>query len=248
MSVGFYAFMGKSRYLSYANYLVFIAILSNGLFIIDRWRSLQNFPLRGLADIFAILIFVIGFSSFLLSIKNKKPGIYIFTMPIIIILGIASFAHSSIIIHRAYVQGLWLFIHLPFTIAGTALFALSALFGILYFIQEIQLKRKRFGLLYNFLPSIDMLNKINKNTMLIGFLFFTVGLLSGFIWGLYEWEGRVVLTPKLLFSIITWFIFGSIILIKKTKGMAPKVTAFSSILGIISVIITYVGVALFLKG
>lgn len=247
MYVGFNIFLQGERYLRLANSVALFAVLANLSFIIMRWWQFAIFPVKDLKDIFALIILFLGISAMYLSFKTKRASIYLFIMPIIVILGVAGFAHSSVIIKKEF-SSFWLMVHLPFTIAGTSLFVVSALFGILYFVQEIQLKNKNFGYLYNILPSIDLLNKITRNTMIIGFLLFTIGLLSGFIWGLYEWQGKIIITPKLLFSIITWIIFGIIIMVKMVKGMTPRNTALASILGIISVIITYIGVALFIKG
>jgi len=247
LCVGFNIFLHGEKYLKLANIFAVIAVLVNLSHILLRWWQLSAFPANDMKDIFAMIIFFIGLIAIYLSFKMKKANIYIFIMPIIVILGFVAFAHSAIIIRKT-LSSFWLMVHLPFTIFGTALFFVSALFGILYFLQEIQIKKKHFGFLYNILPSIDLLNRINQDTMLSGFMLFTMGLLSGFIWGIYEWKGIIIMTPKLIFSIITFVIFGIIILIKKIKGMTPRNTALASILGIISVIITYVGVALFIKG
>ncbi|PMP72893.1 MAG: hypothetical protein C0187_00735 [Calditerrivibrio nitroreducens] len=247
LSAGFNAFLGGERYTKIATAFVSLAAVVNLSYLIARWYQFGVFSIKDLKDIFNLIILFLGVSAVYINYKVKKDGVYLFVIPVIIILGIAGFAHSSILIRRQF-SSFWLAIHLPFTISGTVLFVVSALFGILYFIQEKQLKKKNFGYLYNLLPSIDMLNKINKTAMLVGFLLFTIGLLSGYIWGIYEWNGRIILTSKLLFSMITWFIFGIIIVIKKTKGMSPRDTAFSSILGIVSVVVTYIGVALFIKG
>ncbi len=247
LNVGFNIFLQGERYLRFANGIAFLAVLINLSYIVLRWWQFATFPMKDLKDIFALIILFLGISAIYLSFKTKRASIYLFIMPIIIILGVAGFAHSSVLIKKEF-SSFWLMVHLPFTIAGTSLFVVSALFGILYFTQEIQLKKKNFGYLYNLLPSIDLLNRITSNTMLVGFLLFTIGLLSGFIWGIYEWQGKIIITPKLLFSIITWIIFGIIIIIKKTKGMTPRNTALASILGIVSVVVTYIGVALFIKG
>jgi len=142
----------------------------------------------------------------------------------------------------------WLYIHLPFTIIGTAFFMLSTFTGIMYFIQERQLKTKNFGIIFRRFPPLDTINKLNSTTLYIGFYAFTIGLLAGIVWMFYS-NGRInVFSPKLVFAIITWIIYSSITFYKQFRGMSPKHMALSTIIGFISVLITYVGVAFFIMG
>ncbi|MCA1927026.1 MAG: cytochrome c biogenesis protein [Calditerrivibrio sp.] len=248
VSVGLYSFFEDERLAYLSKFFAISGILVNGFYFVSIWFFYSKTIHLTLSQIFALIIFFLALTAVYLNLKHKKVTIYFFIMPIIILLGIASLYHQDIMTTREYRTGFWLFVHLPFTIAGSSLFMVSAIFGILYFIQEKQIKRKRFGFTYKLLPSIDLLNKINRTTMLVGFTIFTAGILSGFIWGIYEWGGRIILTPKLIFAIISWLIFGVIIIIKKIKGITPRGTAFASILGIISIIVTYIGLAMFIKG
>lgn len=248
ITVGLYAFLSHKRLIIFSHFFAIVGIMLNLAFIVQKWLTLPNNLAGDLSHVFALIIFFLSAASVLMSIKYKKITLYFFIMPIVIIIGLVALYHHSIGVMKEYHAGFWLFVHLPFTIAGTTLFIISAVFGILYFIQEKQLKKKNFGFLYNLLPSIDLLNKLNMNTMLIGFALFTAGLISGFIWGIYEWGGRIMLTPKLIFAVISWVVFGIIILIRNLRGMPPRNTALASIVGIICVVITYIGVAIFIKG
>lgn len=248
VTVGIYSFFEDERLAYISKFFAISGTLINGIHFFLIWFLYTKTLYLNLSHIFTLIIFSLALTSVYLNLKHKKVTIYFFIMPIVILLGIASLYHQGISTTREYRAGFWLFVHLPFTIAGSSLFIVSAIFGILYFIQEKQIKRKKFGFTYNLLPSIDLLNKINRTTMLVGFTIFTAGILSGFIWGIYEWGGRIILTPKLIFSIISWLIFGIIIIIKKVKGITPRGTALASIVGIISIIVTYIGVAMFIKG
>lgn len=61
-----------------------------------------------------------------------------------------------------------------------------------------------------------------------------------------EWQNNPDLQTAFLHDNLVYFWHNNCN--KKTKGMTPRDTAFSSILGIVSVVVTYIGVALFIKG
>jgi ABC-type uncharacterized transport system permease subunit len=144
---------------------------------------------------------------------------------------------------------LLLYIHLPFSITGTALFFLSAFTGIIYFYLEKQLKNKNISFINKQNLSLESINNIINNLLIYGFIIFTIGLITGFIWRFYaENIEEYSYTTKLIFSVITWLIFGFLILIKKIKGLPPKKLAMGSIIGFVCLIITYIGLALFLAG
>ncbi|MEF3255232.1 MAG: cytochrome c biogenesis protein [Deferribacterales bacterium] len=246
--IGFYLFFNNERFSFFAKLFAILGTLLNGIYLVMKWILLPSSLSGNISYILSLITFILSLSAVIVVLRYKKISVLLFILPISIIFAIAAFFHQPLLLMRAYHLGFWLFVHLPLTIAGSSLFIVSAIFGIFYFIQEKQLKNKKFGFLYNVLPSLDISNRINTSTMITGFILFTGGLLSGFIWGIYEWEGKITFSPKLVFALITWFIFAMVIFIKKWKGLAPKGTALASIIGIISVIITYVALAFFIKG
>ena len=57
--------------------------------------------------------------------------------------------------------------------------AIACIGGIMYLLQEREIKKKRFGLFYSRLPSLEALDKLNHHCLSIGFPLFTLGLITG---------------------------------------------------------------------
>lgn len=214
----------------------------------QKWISTGMFPSKTLNGLFVLMTAALVAVYIFLYIKHKRPSLLLFIMPIVIILGLFTFGLKDTTPARDFAISFWLYIHLPFTIVGSAFFLFAAISGIMYFVQENQLKNKNFGFIYSKFPPLNVINNLNKNSLNIGFAVFTIGLISGIIWGLYEWNGKLLLSAKLIFAIITWAVFGIIILIRQTKGLAPRGSALWSVVGFVCIVIMYFGVALFLRG
>src|ERR1044071_5304504 len=71
--------------------------------------------------------------------------------------------------------------------AGLILLAYAAFFtafgaGLMYIIQERELKHKRFGMIFYKLPSLDTCDAISFKALAIGFVLLTLGIAAGFYW------------------------------------------------------------------
>jgi ABC-type transport system involved in cytochrome c biogenesis permease subunit len=101
-------------------------------------------------------------------------------------------------------QGPLVTAHIILSVAGEALFALVALAGILYLLQDHFIKKRRFHAMSRLLPPLEDLDRINRVGLLIGFPLLTCGLLAGSIWAQsvsgYFW----LWDPKLIWAFAFW--------------------------------------------
>ena len=231
-----------------ANTSFALGVLCQAIFVSVNWSNGDTIYTSSLFGVLSLLMFFIILSYLIIYVFYKRPFLSLLVAPLGIASGVFGMLGTSIVHQKEYLSKFWIYIHLPLTIGGSAFFLLSAIVGVLYFIQEKQIKNKNFGLIFKNFPSLDTINKLNSSTIIIGFVLFSGGVISGIIWGVIEWGGRLILTPKLTFAFTTWVIFGIILLTKETMGMTPKKLAVWSIAGILLILLTYHGVARFLMG
>jgi len=247
LHVTLYFFLGYARLELITN---IFALLSLG-FTTAQYSALYGGgapPYATFTGVLLLLVMALLIAYIAVYLRYRRPSIGLFVFPLAVVGVLVSKISSGFAVKSDVVVSMWLYIHLPFTIIGTAFFMLSTFTGIMYFIQEKQLKNKNFGIVFRRFPPLDTINKLNNTSLYIGFYTFTIGLLAGIVWMFYS-SGRInVFSPKLVFAIITWLIFSSITFYKQIRGMSPKATALSTIVGFISVLITYVGVAFFVMG
>ncbi|PLX70768.1 MAG: hypothetical protein C0602_04495 [Denitrovibrio sp.] len=248
LHVTLFFFMGHKKLELTANLFALLGLVLTTIQYVMLYKTPIP-PFESLTGVLLLLSMALFIGYFAMYIKYKRPSIGLFVFPLAIIFVMLSRFSSGVeMAGDSVVVTFWLYIHLPFTILGTAFFMLSTLTGVMYFIQERQLKNKNFGIIFRRFPPLDTINNLNNTTLYIGFYTFTIGLLAGVVWMFYS-SGRVnFYSTKLVFALITWIIYSSITFYKQFRGMSPKYTALSTIVGFISVLVTYVGVAFFVMG
>ncbi|UCG37778.1 MAG: c-type cytochrome biogenesis protein CcsB [bacterium] len=186
----------------------------------------------------------------LITIKYKVPVVGAFVMPITLILTVAAalMPNKGIEEIPPALKSYWLFVHVPLSFMGDALFALAFGSGVMYLIQERQLKRKRPGAFYYRLPSLEVLDSLNYRALTVGFPLLTLGIITGSIWAQYAWGAYWQWDPKETWSLITWLIYAAVLHARLTAGWRGRKAAWFSIVGFLAVLFTFLGVNLLLSG
>jgi len=129
-------------------------------------------------------------------------------------------------------QSHWLEFHVATCFLGYAAFALA--FGI--------------SVVYLFLKKdTAILEEITYKSITIGFIFLTIGIISGAVWAKYAWGRCWSWDPKETWAFITWLIY-ALYFHLRTIGWRKKKSAWIAIIGFLAVIFTYLGVTFLLPG
>jgi len=142
----------------------------------------------------------------------------------------------------------WLPIHVILLFIGDAVFAVAFAAGIMYLLQEKEVKRKRLGALFKRLPSLDVLDDINYKCLTVGFPLLTLGIITGSIWAEYAWGSYWSWDPKETWSLITWLFYAALLHGRLTVGWRGRKAAILAIVGFCAVLFTFLGVNLLLPG
>lgn len=220
-----------------------LAVNVSELFL--SWSKTGNFPSSSLYDFMNIMSAAFVLTYFIIYAKYKRPLIGLFISPFNIIFSAAAIVAPSSVSYT-FVDSVWRYGHLPFVILGSTFFIASFLAAVMYFIQERQLKGKKFGVVFQRFPPLDAINKINSATLKLGFYFFTIGAGLGFAWMADGGFESLLSSSKIIFSLATWVIFATIMGLQRSRGLPPRRVAFLTIAGFLCVLVTYIGVAAFL--
>ena len=120
----------------------------------------------------------------------------------------------------------WLTVHVITCFFGYAGFTLSFVISILYL----------FSLQKN------SLDEINYQMVVFGFLFLTIGIITGSVWANSAWGTYWSWDPKETWSLITWLVYAVLIHARLMRNWQGKRIAYISIIGFIAILITYFGV------
>jgi cytochrome c-type biogenesis protein CcsB len=162
-----------------------------------------------------------------------------FVSILILILAVtSSLVSQDIIPLRPALQSYWLPVHAGVSLIAYGFLGLSFCGGLMYLLQEWELKSKRFGYFFTRLPSLDALDQLNSHCLTTGFAFLTLGIVTGTVWARQAWGTNWQWDPKEVWSVITWFIYLIQFHHRITVGWRGRRAAVMSIVGFCAVIIT----------
>lgn len=139
-------------------------------------------------------------------------------------------------------QSDWLFYHVVTSFLGYGAFVVSFGVSIAYIMKKKHQEKK------SLLPDRKMLEDINYKAIIVGFLFFTVGIITGSIWANYAWGSYWSWDLKETWSLITWIVYAILLHSSYTGRLAGRKMAYVSVVGFAAVIFTYWGVNYLLSG
>jgi cytochrome c-type biogenesis protein CcsB len=139
-------------------------------------------------------------------------------------------------------QSNWLIAHVMTCFIGYAAFAVAFGVSILFIIKSSG-KEKSSGVA-GMIPDLDTLDELTHQMVMFGFLFLSIGIITGSVWASQAWGRYWGWDPKETWSLITWLIYATLLHARMVRGWMGKKIAVLSIIGFLAVIFTYFGVNL----
>jgi cytochrome c-type biogenesis protein CcsB len=136
-------------------------------------------------------------------------------------------------------QHFWLIVHVFLAILGYAALTLAFCTGLMYLIQEKQLKSKHAGTLYNRLPSLNLLDELNARALFLGFPLLTQGIITGSVWAKYVSGSYLHWSPRSLPLLLAWMIYALLLGGRYALGWQGKKAACAAIAGFLVVLASY---------
>ncbi|MGA3208788.1 MAG: c-type cytochrome biogenesis protein CcsB [Syntrophales bacterium] len=140
----------------------------------------------------------------------------------------------------------WLIAHVVTCFLGYAAFAVSCGISILYIARNS--KQETTGGASSLLPDLRQLDELNYQMVLFGFLWLSLGIITGSVWADLAWGTYWSWDPKETWSLITWLIYAALLHARNMKGWRGSRVAWLSIIGFVCVLFTYFGVNFLLGG
>lgn len=145
-------------------------------------------------------------------------------------------------------QSNWLIAHVVTCFIGYAAFAIAATLGMMYLVKGQRAEGSATAKGNELLPSLPLLDDLTHKTMIFGFIWLSVGIITGAIWANSAWGTYWSWDPKETWSLITWFFYAITLHARYTRGWSGKRLAILALCGFASVMFTYFGVNFLLSG
>lgn len=213
--------------------------------IVARYAAARFTPVTNLYESLSFFAWAIVGALLLYQLRFRMRVLGAFVTPLAsVLLLVASSAPRAIAPPDPTLRSLWLPVHVTFVFLGDALLALAACAGLMYLLQERTVKAKRINWATRRLPSLEILDEVNARSLTIGFPLLTLGLLSGTIWARFAWGSFWSWEPKVVFSVLTWFLYAILLHGRLSVGWRGRRAAVGSIVGFVAVLVTFVGATL----
>ena len=137
-------------------------------------------------------------------------------------------------------QAVW--VHVTLSMLGPVGFAVAFVAGLMYLMQERLLKSKQFNVLSFKLPPLDFLDMLNQRSILLGFPFLTLGILTGAISAQITLGAYLSWNSEQVWALITWVFYLIVLMGRVTVGWRAKKAAYLTIVGFAGVLLTFLGV------
>jgi cytochrome c-type biogenesis protein CcsB len=142
----------------------------------------------------------------------------------------------------------WLIAHVITCFLGYAAFAISCGISMLYLLQKAQTANPHPKGIFALLPGSRQLDQFNYQMIVFGFLWLSLGIITGSIWANSAWGTYWSWDPKETWSLITWLVYAALLHSRAMQGWRGRRVAWLSIIGFGCVLFTYFGVNFLLSG
>lgn len=197
----------------------------------------------------------------LLQHKYRLRSVGAFVMPLaFLMMGYASMLSKEIRPLMPALQSGWLTLHVGMAIVSYGAFALAAALGVKYVART-----RKVGDLAALTPSagmaktesdhpdesrerLELFDFLAYRVTAFGLLMLTLVILTGMVWAKSAWGRYWSWDPKETWSLVTWIIYAVYLHLRLNRGWRGRRSAWFSVIGLVCVLFTFLGVNVILPG
>jgi HemX protein len=208
-------------------------------------REFRELPLIGLGPVLSSLALLLGIGLVTTITVREATRVGIVLAPLILLLlGIGLAAGIRPSPEPLDFQGAWFALHVTFAIVGYQGMALAFAAGLLYLIQFHELKTKRLGRVFHFIPPLATLDTLVRAALWIGFVALTVALALGWAWTVRYRGSFQVSDPKVVWAVLSWAVFVAALLARRGGERPERRGAMAAVVGFGVVVVFFLVIRL----
>ena len=238
-----------------ATTLLILAALAHTFVIGMQTMEVGHVPFANPSRAVSTFVWLLALSYLYLEITTDERAMGVFIMPVLIGLQTIPALSPGAEARDPILDSPWFWVHVLSLLFAYASLALASVLGLTYIVQFKEIKKKHLGFFYTRLPSLQTLDVMNARAIAVGWLFLTIGLVSGAVWAA---QARAVapddpnlqamsslVDPKVLFAIFAWGVYSFAVLARRTLGWSGRRTARLSVFGFAIVLLNFVPISYF---
>jgi HemX protein len=186
-------------------------------FLYVRGHALGRCPITNLFEVFVFLAWSLALIYLVIGPAYRLSLMGAFTAPLVLLIqGFALLAPIDIQHPVRVAVNPWLEFHASMSMIAYGAFALACVAGVMYLVQERQLKTHQLHSIFYHLPPLTNLFSAMTRLLWVGFALYTAGLVSGFF------TGGPLPRLKMICAFAVWIFYGTILQGRHLHHLAPK--------------------------
>jgi ABC-type uncharacterized transport system permease subunit len=203
-------------------------------------RAFGSLPLAGFAPALSSLAFLLGLLTLAVEWVTRESAIAAVVGPLVVVVMVVALASGFGPAPSAPVRdGSWFVLHVAASLLGLALMAVAFAAAALYLLQHRELKQRRFGAAFQFLPPLEQLDRLNHLALVVGFPVLTIGVIlaARYVGDFSSTSGEKA--AHLGWGLLAWLVLGGIAFSRMRGWLTGRRAAQVSIFGFVAVAATY---------
>jgi cytochrome c-type biogenesis protein CcsB len=221
-----------------------LGLLAHAVAIAAEATRIHRLPITDVRSALSFYAFLVTLAFFLVYLRYRIVALGTFMFPLVFVLTLIAALHPGHSFDSSAFRGGWLLVHISSTILGYTGFFLTFVAAVMFLIQERELKSKKPRGFYYRLPSLEVCDEIHYRSLVFGLPFLSLGILTGFVWASRTWKGPWELDPKIVASLVTWFIYLVLFSTRISGSWRGRRAAYVAIFAFVAVMVTFLGVSL----
>src|SRR3989449_11040259 len=197
---------GVFRPMRFNFFAVGLGFIFQTAFLSIRGHALGRCPVTNLFEVLIFLAWSVALIYMLIGPAYRLSLMGAFTAPLVFLIQTLALLAPIDVRHPAKLPAnAWLEFHASMSIVAYGAFALACIAGVMYLVQERQLKTHQLHSIFYHLPPLTDLFAAITRLLWVGFGLYTVGLVSGFF------TGQPLPRVKIVWAIGVWLLYGAIL-------------------------------------
>ncbi len=203
--------------------------------------SSQGWRPHGFAEALSILAFLLVALFLTVELRTQAPVLGAFLAPAAVAVWLPALWLGPSA--QPSTSGPWtpmLLAHIGIALTGLAVFGVATGVAVAFLLLERQVKGKRFGLLFQRIPSLELLDGLNRRLVLWGFVALSLTLVTG-LWVASRTSGARTFQAVEITTAVAWLVFAGLLQARVLAGWRGRRVAWLTMAGFGLLVLSLVG-------
>lgn len=211
----------------------------------QRWTEAGHFPAVGLHDGASLLAWTMVLVFLIIYTRSRLEALGLAVYPMAFALVLIANLTPIAPVGDPVLKSLFLPIHTTLAFFGYAALFVAFAGGLLYLIQERELKSRTPRTFYYLIPSLERCDTLSARAVEAGFALLTLAIITGLLWS-HAVHGRYwTSSPKEWSAVVAWTLYVVLILARQRTGWGGRRAALLGIAAFTAVAFTFVWMNVF---